>query len=171
VTPHILPSGPVVVNVFLAPRWRGALIERGRAARIGGEGGCDRVDGGTEDGVAKAQGFSREERLRRTGDFDRVFAEGRRRRGSLMSLRWAPNELGHTRLGVALSRRWKGAVRRNRAKRVVREAFRTHKGDLPRGIDLVVLPHLDWGDPAPEAVAAELVRLLGGTRGRNGAVE
>lgn len=118
--------------------------------------------------MSKTQGFSREERLRRASDFDRVFAKGRRRRGRLMSVRWVPNELGHARLGVALSRRWKGAVRRNRAKRVIREAFRTHKDDLPKGTDLVVLPHLDWGDPKPDAVAGELVRLLGGVQGRDG---
>jgi ribonuclease P protein component len=112
--------------------------------------------------MAKAQGFSREERIGRTRDFERVFAEGHRRRGRLVAVRWVANGLPFARLGIALSGAWKGAVRRNRAKRVVREAFRTHKTELPVGIDLIVLPHTDWGDPKPAEVAAELVRLLSG---------
>lgn len=110
--------------------------------------------------MANGQGLSREERIRRKRDFERVFREGRRRRGRLVAVRWVANDLPHARLGIALSRAWRSAVRRNRAKRVVREAFRTHKDALPKGIDLIVLPHTDWGDPKPDEVAAELVRLF-----------
>ena len=114
--------------------------------------------------MGKSQKFLPRERLRRTKDFDRVFAEGRRRGGPLLSNRYMPNGLRHTRLGVALNRAWRSAVRRNRAKRLVREAFRTHKDALPKGIDLVVLPSPNWGDPGPQAIARELARLLGGSR-------
>ncbi len=112
--------------------------------------------------MGKSQGLSPAERIRRTREFDRVFREGKRRRGKLLGIRGMPNERSHARLGIALSRAWKGAVRRNRAKRVVREAFRTHKDALPKGIDLIVVPHPGWGEPTPAEVAAELARLLGG---------
>lgn len=111
--------------------------------------------------MAKRHGFTREERLRRRGDFDRVFEEGWRRHGPLLGICAAPNGLGHARLGIALRRGWKGAVARNRAKRLVREAFRTHKDELPRGIDVVVLPATNWREPSVGQIAAELVRLLG----------
>lgn len=110
--------------------------------------------------MTKAQGFPRDERIRRTADFERVFREGQRQRGPLFALRWMPNGLAHARLGIALSRAWKSAVRRNRAKRLVREAFRTHKRHLPVGIDVIVQPHPGWNDPSAGDVAAELVRLL-----------
>jgi len=54
-----------------------------------------------------------------------------------------PNELQRTRLGLSVSRRLGTAVRRNRIKRMLREAFRLHKGDITQGYDLVIVvrPH------------------------------
>ncbi len=110
--------------------------------------------------VPKAHGFSREERLRAKGEFDRVFREGRRVWGSLLSVCHAPNGLEHARLGIALSRGWRGAVARNRAKRLVREAFRTRKHELPKGVDVAVIPRTNWAEPTVAAIGDELVRLL-----------
>lgn len=109
--------------------------------------------------MGKQFGLSRDERVRRGKDFDRVFAEGTQRKGRLMSVRCLPNGLPHARLGIAMGRGWRRAVARNRAKRLIREAFRTHKHELPRGVDVVVVPWPDWGEPAVGAIAAELVRL------------
>ncbi|MBM4043415.1 MAG: ribonuclease P protein component [Planctomycetes bacterium] len=110
--------------------------------------------------MPRPQGFSREERLTRPAEFDRVFREGRRRRGGCLAVCYAPNGLAHTRLGIALRRGWPSAAARNRAKRLVREAFRTHKRELPKGLDVVVVPATNWEGPRVEEVAAELVRLL-----------
>jgi len=76
-------------------------------------------------------------------------------------VRFAPNGLPHSRLGVAMARRWRKAVERNRAKRLVREAFRTNKHRLPKGLDIVVIPWREWGEPSASELADELVRLLG----------
>lgn len=127
--------------------------------------------------MTKAHGFSRDERLRAKRDFDRVFQQGHRGRGQTLVVFYAPNGLTHSRLGIALRRGWRNAVVRNRAKRLIREAFRTRKHQLPRGLDVVVIPALNWRDPAagatPDrasrgggrlptaaALAEELVRLL-----------
>ena len=50
------------------------------------------------------------------------------------------NELDRPRLGLSVSRKVGGAVVRNRWKRMLREAFRLSKADLPRAADLVVIP-------------------------------
>ena len=48
-----------------------------------------------------------------------------------------PNGLRHSRLGVTTTRKLGKAVTRNRARRLVREAYRTHRPELPKGLDLV----------------------------------
>ena len=48
------------------------------------------------------------------------------------------NSLRVSRLGIIATRRLGNAVRRNRAKRLVREVFRRNKTAL--GLDIVVLP-------------------------------
>ena len=106
------------------------------------------------------QGLPRAERVTRTKDYDRIFAEGRRRRGQLLSVCCLPNGLGHPRLGIALGRGWRGSVARSRAKRLVREAYRTHKHDLPAGLDIIVVPRTNWRPPSVEDIADELCRLL-----------
>jgi len=55
-----------------------------------------------------------------------------------------PNQLGHPRLGISMSRHVGIAPRRNRIKRLLRESFRLHKYDLPVGYDLVIVvrPHV-----------------------------
>jgi ribonuclease P protein component len=49
------------------------------------------------------------------------------------------SQLNHCRIGVTASRKVGGAVVRNRAKRLVREAFRATRGQWPAGIDVVVI--------------------------------
>jgi ribonuclease P protein component len=44
-----------------------------------------------------------------------------------------------TRLGIVASRKMGGAVRRNRAKRLVRETFRRNSNLFPPNVDLVVI--------------------------------
>ena len=51
------------------------------------------------------------------------------------------NELGRTRIGLSVPGRVGTNVKRNRIKRLVREAFRLNQDALPRGLDLVVGVH------------------------------
>jgi ribonuclease P protein component len=92
-------------------------------------------------------------RLVRAGDFARVFKLGSRARGDLVTVAAAPNGSaagdGATRLGLSIGKRvWKGAVKRNRLRRLFREAFRLEYDALPRGFDIVVIgstPALELG--------------------------
>jgi len=87
----------------------------------------------------RAQGLPPDRKLRRRSEFQRVFDDGRRTHGRLFTAVAAPSPAATTRLGIVASRKLGGAVTRNRAKRLIREVFRTsdHRG---RPLDLVIIP-------------------------------
>ncbi len=96
------------------------------------------------------QGLSPRERIRRRAEFQQVYERGLRTHARFMTLFILANNLPVTRLGVAATRRLGDAVRRNRAKRLVREMFRRNK--LLPGFDVVVVPR-------PELLDAEFSSL------------
>ena len=79
-------------------------------------------------------------RIRRVADFQRAFRRRRSAADQWIVVFGHPNGLAHPRLGLSVSRRVGGAVVRNRWKRLLREAFRTARPQLPDGIDLIVIP-------------------------------
>ncbi|MDG1874601.1 MAG: ribonuclease P protein component [Mariniblastus sp.] len=86
------------------------------------------------------QQFPKELRLRRQADFDAVYQNGAFVADDVLVLKACRNQLGVTRLGLAVSRKVGNAVVRNRWKRLIREAFRTQRSELPVGMDFVIRP-------------------------------
>ncbi len=100
-------------------------------------------------------------RLAGRGAFAAVFDAKVRRGAGPLVIYAAPNELGHPRLGLSVGRRVGNAVRRNRIKRLLREALRLAQHELPGSLDLLVVvkPH----DPLTLERYRSL--LLGAARG------
>jgi len=97
--------------------------------------------------------------IRSAADFKRVYREGNRARGTLMTVAVAGNSLDHARLGLSVGKvTWKSAVKRNRVRRIFREAFRLEQAELPPGHDIVLIAGREiW--PELDATREELVRL------------
>ena len=106
--------------------------------------------------------YPRHLRLVHKRDFERVYREGLRARGATLLVVGAPNGLAHSRLGLSVGKTiWKGAVQRNRIRRVFREAFRLSQHDLPPGLDLILIPGRPKLEPELAATCAELLDLAG----------
>ena len=98
--------------------------------------------------------FPKELRLRTGIEFDAVFKAKVTAGDGVLVIYARSNDLGHARLGMAVSRKVGNAVRRNRWKRCLREAFRLAQHDLP-ALDLVCLPRLR-DEPTLEVVNAAM---------------
>ncbi len=75
-----------------------------------------------------------------SADYDLAFRQGRRGGGERLVLLVRANGLETSRLGFVVSGRVGNAVRRNRIKRLWREAFRLERGGFARCVDVVVRP-------------------------------
>jgi len=82
--------------------------------------------------------FRPNERIRRRADFQQAYENGTRVHGRFSTLFILPNKLDVGRLGIAATKKFGGAVQRNRAKRLIREVFRHNK--VAPGFDVVVVP-------------------------------
>ena len=105
--------------------------------------------------------YPRHLRLVHKRDFERVYREGLRVRGPTLLVVGAPNGLPHSRLGLSVGKSiWKGAVERNRVRRVFREAFRLERAELPAGLDIVMIGAVQGLDPRLADTRRELVELV-----------
>lgn len=104
--------------------------------------------------------IAREHRLRRNRDFDRVRARGRSWSSASIVLIAAENGTSANRYGFTAGKRLGGAVERNRAKRLLREATRALHPRLRHGFDIVLIARNSMRpqSTAPE-VASELERV------------
>jgi ribonuclease P protein component len=98
-------------------------------------------------------------RLRRRAEFQRVFDTGRRAHGRYFTIIAAADGAPLSRLGIVASKKLGGAVLRNRAKRLIREAFRTTP-DPSGPVDLVVIPKAALFDASPASLRHDFQLVL-----------
>ncbi len=99
-------------------------------------------------------------RLLKQHEFRRVYGRGARAHGNcLVVVGWHRRSPGH-RLGVSVSKQHGCAVRRNKIKRLLREAFRLERPGLPGRFDLILIPRPSESKYRLEQLRDELTRLV-----------
>ncbi len=105
------------------------------------------------------QRLTRGERITRQAEIDACYRQGRRYAGRLLRIHAKASELPHPRLAISVPGRLCDSVRRNRWKRLIREAFRLHKEDFGPRIDIVVVPTKPPAGLLRQDVEAALLEL------------
>ncbi len=84
--------------------------------------------------------FSRASRLRLKKEFEAVFAAGRKTVTKELVAWHSQGGDKEKKIGLMVSKKTGGAVKRNRLKRLLREAFRLSRKELKEGTRLIIYP-------------------------------
>jgi ribonuclease P protein component len=107
--------------------------------------------------------------LRKKDEYENVYLHGKRVHGEHFSLILLPNNRDHNRLGISIHGQLKGAAKRNRIKRIIREFFRLNKdflqGKNPKRselpfMDIVVTVRKGFNLDNPKDLAETTTTLL-----------
>ena len=75
--------------------------------------------------------------------FSRIYKKGTRVSGTGAAAYFIPNRRPYNRFGITAGKKIGGAVERNRAKRIIRAAYRKNELLLPLGYDIVIVARGD----------------------------
>lgn len=83
------------------------------------------------------QRLSKDRLVRKGWEFEKVYSRGKRLHGEGFTLICLPNKREFSRIGISVNRNIRGAVKRNRIKRIIRESFRVERELFPESTDIV----------------------------------
>jgi ribonuclease P protein component len=111
----------------------------------------------------KGFSFPKSARLLTSHQFRRVMKYGAVASGKHLVIQMHENKKSSLKLGITVSRKFGNAVKRNRFKRLVREAFRTSQKELPCFLHINVRPQGRYADLSLNDVREELIALCAST--------
>ena len=77
--------------------------------------------------------------LRRKEDFDRIYRKGKSVGDRYVVIFCLGNHLGFNRIAYLASKKVGNSVKRNRARRLMRESVRTSDAEIRQGYDLIII--------------------------------
>lgn len=109
------------------------------------------------------ESFEKRERILRRADFVSIYEQGLKRFHRFVIVFSRPNELGHPRIGITVTRKFGKSHDRNRVRRWTREIFRRSKAEIggpDRPVDVVINIKGNAKDATFEEFREDLVRAL-----------
>jgi ribonuclease P protein component len=107
--------------------------------------------------------------LRDQKDFNRVYKKGNSRGNRFTVILYRKNELGYTRTAYVASKKVGNSVRRNRARRLIRESYNSFSDKVVKGYDIVFVARNNINDRSMQEVRKSLydsVRACGLIKGK-----
>ena len=77
--------------------------------------------------------------LRKKSDFSAIYNKGKSVGDRYVVLFYRKNGLTYNRTGFLASKKVGNSVKRKRARRLMKEAYRTFSGELPQGYDFIII--------------------------------
>ena len=106
--------------------------------------------------------------LRKPREYQNVYRQGKRIRGPHFSIIYAPNDCGTNRLGISLYG-FRSAIKRNRAKRILKEFYRLNRHILTEHLakstpdlsfDIIITVRYQLSLNNPDEIATAVKQLL-----------
>lgn len=104
--------------------------------------------------------FPKSIRLLKRKEFVRISHDATRLIGRCISIDLYLTNANQTRLGITVSRKYGKAHKRNRFKRIVREAFRLSQHEIPKGFDMIIKPRYGAENACPQDIVHEFRSLF-----------
>jgi len=106
------------------------------------------------------QRFTKKERLLKRKEFQKVFDEGKVFSNDQTTVYALLNDDPVSRLGLVVGRKFGNSPKRNRFKRIFREAYRLNKGILSMGVDIIIIPRSGLTDLSLGAIEDKFKKVL-----------
>lgn len=98
-------------------------------------------------------GLSKQALVRKSWEFERIYSQGKRLHGKGFTLICRAGVAGGSRIGISVHGKIRGAVRRNRIKRIIRESFRLERDVYPSDADMIFAVRPEFALLSPLAVS------------------
>lgn len=92
--------------------------------------------------------------------FNRCFKTGNYCSCSMVTAYFTQNGTAQSRVGISVSKKVGNAVARNRAKRIIRAAYRLHESSFPIGCDIVFVAREDINGKKEQDISAFIEKRL-----------
>jgi ribonuclease P protein component len=104
--------------------------------------------------------FPKTDRILKRDVFRRVYEQGRKMQFRYFTAFVLEKQAAPARIGITATRKFGNSVERNRARRLVREAFRKNKWLVPNRVDIVINVKRSLMGAAYRELESEFIRFL-----------